>query len=404
MAKKVIASFVNHVFTFGPIYSFGVFLPIMKADLGISLTEASAISSTMNTAQFVGSLLAGLVIPQRLGHASVAFFGAVAVLIGLALLSMVESVYHAYPAVILAGLGLGSSNLAGLVALNATVPPRKRAMLVGFATCGTSVGTILLPQFYTLLSESLGWRWAMRINAITSFLFLLMAAPFFFVAKAATPARTQDVAVPQKCCSPLRDLRFVCWWIDMFVCFFGYFAPPTLLADFVQTELQLSAREAAMAYTLIGVSALATRLCLGFVTHLCGGPRRVHFASQVLVGAIACCLPLCWNAESLLAWSVLYGFSIGPVIALVSVVLSELFGTQELARYHGISRVGVGAGNLLGVPVTGWLAETQGYALALVSGGCLVSFSSIFLIALEVLHRKRKQKAQAGAQVNEASC
>eukprot|EP00913_Durusdinium_trenchii_P030386 g28463.t1 len=189
----------------------------------------------------------------------------------------------------------------------------------------------------------------------------------------------QDVAVPQKCCSPLRDLRFVCWWIDMFVCFFGYFAPPTLLADFVQTELQLSAREAAMAYTLIGVSALATRLCLGFVTHLCGGPRRVHFASQVLVGAIACCLPLCWNAESLLAWS-------------------------ELARYHGISRVGVGAGNLLGVPVTGWLAETQGYALALVSGGCLVSFSSIFLIALEVLHRKRKQKAQAGAQVNEASC
>eukprot|EP00913_Durusdinium_trenchii_P030385 g28462.t1 len=142
----------NHVFTFGPIYSFGVFLPIMKADLGISLTEASAISSTMNTAQFVGSLLAGLVIPQRLGHASVAFFGAVAVLIGLALLSMVESVYHAYPAVILAGLGLGSSNLAGLVALNATVPPRKRAMLVGFATCGTSVGTILLPQFYTLLS------------------------------------------------------------------------------------------------------------------------------------------------------------------------------------------------------------------------------------------------------------
>ena len=30
--------------------------------------------------------------------------------------------------------------------------------------------------------------------------------------------------------------------------------------------------------------------------------------------------------------------------------------------------------------------------------GCLVSFSSIFLIALEVLHRKRKQKAQAGAQ------
>ena len=35
----------------------------------------------------------------------------------------------------LPGLGLGASNLAGLVALNATVPAVKRATYVGFATC-----------------------------------------------------------------------------------------------------------------------------------------------------------------------------------------------------------------------------------------------------------------------------
>jgi hypothetical protein len=34
-----------------------------------------------------------------------------------------------------AGLGLGSTNLAGLVALNATVPAKKRATFVGFASC-----------------------------------------------------------------------------------------------------------------------------------------------------------------------------------------------------------------------------------------------------------------------------
>ena len=34
-----------------------------------------------------------------------------------------------------AGLGLGSTNLAGLVALNATVAAKKRATFVGFASC-----------------------------------------------------------------------------------------------------------------------------------------------------------------------------------------------------------------------------------------------------------------------------
>ena len=64
----------------------------------------------------------------------------------------------------------------------------------------------------------------------------------------------------------------------------------------------------------------------------------------------------------------LWGCSIGPIIALVSVVLSDLFGTkalhgstgiswqlwwfcQDLAMYHGCSRTGVGLGNLLGIPL-----------------------------------------------------
>ena len=35
----------------------------------------------------------------------------------------------------------------------------------------------------------------------------------------------------------------------------------------------------------------------------------------------------------------------------------------------GFSRIGVGAGNLLGVPLVGLLAETYGYTVALVSSG-----------------------------------
>ncbi|CAE7315248.1 SLC16A7 [Symbiodinium necroappetens] len=383
----------NHVFTFGPIYSFGVFLPVIKADLNVSLTEVSAISSTMNTAQFMGSLVAGILIPRRLGHATVAGICAFA---GLAALSFVESIFLAYPAVILAGLGLGASNLAGLVALIDSVAAKKRATLVGLATCGTSVGTILLPQFYNTLTEVFDWRWAMRINALATFLALGLAAPLFRVPK----TEASDVAAPQReakgqqASNPCRDPRFVCWWLDMFVCFFGYFVPPALLADFAQNELQLPPEAAANAYTVIGICALLTRLCLGAISHICGGPRRVHMGCQILVGAVTCCLPFCWNLESLLVWSACYGLCIGPVIALISVVLSELFGTQALPLYHGVSRVGVGMGNLLGVPVAGLIAERWGYEFAIVLSGSLVMMATTFLVILAILHR-RKLNAEA---------
>ncbi|CAL1165153.1 unnamed protein product [Cladocopium goreaui] len=93
------------------------------------------------------------------------------------------------------------------------------------------------------------------------------------------------------------------------------------------------------------------------------------------------------------------GCSIGPIIALVSVVLSDLFGTKDLAMYHGCSRTGVGLGNLLGIPLLSLLAEKQGFTVALILSGALVSFSTVFLIILEFLHR-RKQRAE----VQESRC
>jgi len=76
------------------------------------------------------------------------------------------------------------------------------------------------------------------------------------------------------------------------------------------------------------------------------------------------------------------------------VVLSELFGTQALPLYHGVSRVGVGMGNLLGVPVAGLIAERWGYEFAIVLSGSLVMMATTFLVILAILHR-RKLNAEA---------
>eukprot|EP00435_Cladocopium_sp_Y103_P012238 s1959_g3.t1 len=320
---------------------------------------------------------------------------------------MIKHPFAAYPAAILAGLCLGSSNLAGIVALNVAAPAKKRATFVGFATCGTSAGTILLPQVYSLLTESIGWRWTMRIKAAVSCVVLAAAAPFFRVqAGVASPrsllsnrptsaggAEQAELGIQDV----VQDPRFLCWWLDMLVCFLGYFIPSTLLAEFAKTELQLSPNLAASCYSVVGVSALIGKLSSGYLTRCFGGPRRLFFASQLLVGAVGCCLPFCWNAESLLVWSAVYGCGIGPVIAMISVVLSDLFGTKDLALYHGVSRTGEGAGNLIGVPLLSLLAEKQGFTVALVLSGALVSFSTVFLILLELVQRRQQRAGERRA-------
>eukprot|EP00933_Yihiella_yeosuensis_P031695 TRINITY_DN25264_c0_g1_i1.p1 TRINITY_DN25264_c0_g1~~TRINITY_DN25264_c0_g1_i1.p1 ORF type:complete len:495 (-),score=34.07 TRINITY_DN25264_c0_g1_i1:133-1572(-) len=400
-AATVIACFLNHIFAFGPFYAFGTFLPALKDDLGLSVGEASTVYSCMTAAVFMGSLFAGLLIPGRASHRVVAAMSGLIATAGFTCFSFAPNWILACACAIFSGLGLGGSNLAALTALNVSVRPGHRALFVGIATCGTGIGTVLLPQFYHQLIDSMEWRWAMRVNGFTSGAVLLLISPVFKVPSAGQQQKQQLKTTPQpvqakeeKDSARRVDPRFVCWWLNMLVCFAGWFGPATLFAQFANEELGIDSASAASANSLIGVGAFITRLFLGYITSFCGGARRTHLMSQVASGVMAVLFPFCWNLTSLTVWSLLYGFCIGPTIALVSVVLSELFGTHVLPLYHGCSRTGVGIGAFLGPPLIGKLVEVGGFRLGLVTAGGLVICSAGFLIILAVLQSRIQKQLE----------
>jgi len=176
----------------------------------------------------------------------------------------------------------------------------------------------------------------------------------------------------------------------MVFCSLGYFAPAIMLAEFATNHLLLSSDDAAVAYTAMGVGALCTRVCLGLINKMLGGPLRVFAITQAAAGLMTVLLP--WCAQDLIllvAWSAVYGLCIGPLIAVISVVLSEIFGAQQLPLYHGCSRTGVGLGVICGPPLVGWLVEVAGYHTAFgVAGGLMLS-SECFLGLLIILDRRR---------------
>eukprot|EP00931_Biecheleriopsis_adriatica_P027517 TRINITY_DN16547_c0_g1_i2.p1 TRINITY_DN16547_c0_g1~~TRINITY_DN16547_c0_g1_i2.p1 ORF type:complete len:479 (-),score=61.16 TRINITY_DN16547_c0_g1_i2:337-1773(-) len=391
----VAACFVTHICTFGPIYTFGVFLPPLKETLNVSLGVAASVNSTMTALQFVGSLTAGFLIPKVASHTLVTIVGALAVLVGFGVMSIADSIGLIYAAVATAGFGLGACNLAGLTALNACVSPERRALFVGFASCGTSVATVAMPQLLTPLIEVAGWRWAIRINAFVSAFALLMTAPAYRVPApkplaAAQGSRAASSPNASTSVHPCRETRFLFWWLTMAFTFLGYFAPAILLAEYAEKKLHLSPEEAALAYSVMGMGALSTRVLLGVITKIMGSALRVFAASQTAVAIMTVILPWCaQNAVSTVAWSAAYGMCIGPLIAVISVVLSELFGAQNLPLYHGFSRAGVGLGTFCGPPLIGWLVEKAGYHAAFGVAGALVLFSQGFLALMWMIHRRR---------------
>eukprot|EP00927_Polykrikos_kofoidii_P036882 TRINITY_DN31099_c0_g1_i1.p1 TRINITY_DN31099_c0_g1~~TRINITY_DN31099_c0_g1_i1.p1 ORF type:complete len:524 (+),score=61.24 TRINITY_DN31099_c0_g1_i1:93-1574(+) len=394
----ICATFISHICTFGPLYSFGLFVPEFVSDFEVELDVASTMVSVMFAMQFFGGLLAGLLIPHTLSHRTVGGACAVLAMIGYVCASFAEGVIVMYAAMGLVGVGLGACNLAGLTALNASVKER-RAVAVGIATAGTSVGAIVMPSVCSAAISSLGWRVTLRVFGVVTALALLVVAPCFSVSagcKAAATKVNQQTQRPTEVAFvrthflavlPCFDVAYLWWWCNTLVCFSGYFGPPTLLAQFATDELGVDKNTAATAYTIIGISSFAARVSLGFLTERCGGARRVHFASQVLNGLMGMLLPFCWSSWSLFVWSAMYGFTVGPVIALISVVLNELFGIERLPLNHGFSRSAVGIGTFCGPPLVSRLVVVAGFRFGLFVSGAFVFFSPLFLILLTRFHR-----------------
>lgn len=77
--------------------------------------------------------------------------------------------------------------------------------------------------------------------------------------------------------------------------------------------------------------------------------------------------------------TIIYGFAIGPLISLTPVTLIEEFGLENLTISFGIIEVFIGIGNVIGLMLSGVLADSFDhlYAIQFTAGGALLVLASI---------------------------
>lgn len=104
----------------------------------------------------------------------------------------------------------------------------------------------------------------------------------------------------------------------------------------------------------------------------------------------------CHDYMSLIAYSIVFGFTIGAYVGLTSVILVDLLGLEKLTNAFGLLLLFQGIASLVGPPFAGLLYDlTQTYAIGFLMAGLTIAVSGVILFAIPPLQRRqRKRDAQ----------
>lgn len=149
--------------------AYGLILPPMRADLGLSYRAAGTLG-TVTALGYLLLVLVGGLAASRWGPRRAVLVGLLAVTLGFAGLTVASNYWLLV--LLMAFLGLGTAfSFAPMVSLLATWYPQQRGLVIGCMSAGIGAGMfitgLLLPWLYSLFGDT-GWRVAWACFATAS--------------------------------------------------------------------------------------------------------------------------------------------------------------------------------------------------------------------------------------------
>jgi sugar phosphate permease len=286
-------------------------LPLIRADLGISFTQAGLLSVAATLAYGLMQIPAGY-LADRFGPARPFFIG----LLGWSAMCLAFGMVHAYWLALVMLLVAGAFRALlfapGLALLASWFPPERRATAMSLFMLGGFSGSILLALAGPFVADRYGWR-----ATFIAFAAIGIGAALLFGAFAKDRPRTQaarGVAVAEV----LRLARFPVMWVCsglQFVRFgvttaFNFWLPSLLVAD-----RGLSVQAAGLVMAMSAALMAPSSTLGGYVSDRLRNPPLVIGAALAI---LACTNALLATVESIPLLLV--------VIAVNSVFLQFYFG------------------------------------------------------------------------------
>ncbi len=339
--------------------AFGLFLPQMSAELGIS-------RASFGLALALQNLLFGLVQPfvgaiaDKHGGGRVLAFGAllyIAGLVGASLASNALGLHLSFGVAI--GMALAATTFVVILGVvGRMVPPQQRSMAFGIVTAGGSLGQFLVVPAGQMLLSEMGYRLALIVFAGMIALCIPLARGL-----AGAPAPVETDEAPQPLGDVLRDAsRHSGYWLlnlGFFVCGFHVAFIATHFPAYLDDK-GLGLQIGASALALIGLFNIFGSYVFG----VSGDRWRKKWLLSGIYGGRA--VVITWflltplSSMSALVFASAMGFLWLGTVPLTSGIVGQIFGIRYLSTLYGIVFLSHQVGSFFGAWAAGYAFDVTG--------------------------------------------
>ncbi|MFB6082182.1 MAG: MFS transporter [Halanaeroarchaeum sp.] len=389
-----VAGFLAATVLFGLTYSFGVFLDPLSRTFPVGSGTLSLLFGVQTFVIYAGAVPGGTVV-DTVGARRTAFVASVLLVGGLAGASTASGFLELltwYGGVVGAGMSL-------LYVVAYTAVPRwfhrHRGLATGIASSGLGVGLLVVAPLSAALIERYGWRDAYLFLALGAAVILAVATALLADDPGAVGAYETDEfpagGPPTTSDTPLRErlgqvgaVAASVPFVALFVGWLFIWTPLYVLMNHVvrfAAETGLSAGAGVAAISIVGVTTSLSRVVVGSASDRLGRVRTFA-VSGALVGATVPAMTLVEGRLAFFALTVVFGIGYGGAGALLSPLVAELFGGENLGTVFGVASVAFAICGLTAPPLAGALyGVVGGYPPVFFTAG-LVGLIGVGLTAL----------------------
>lgn len=231
---------------------------------------------------------------------------------------------------------------------------RKRAVAIGIATTGGSLGGIVIPLMLRSLYTKVGFVWAIRILALFCLGCQLCAIVLATSRDGLTePSHDEDAKLSKFIdFRHLLDLKLSFLIAGTFALELALMSATTFFASYAIKQ-GVSQSSAYLLLTIFNAAGVLGRWIPGYFADRYG---RFNVMVLMLIGfaisILVIWLPFGTHHGAIYTFAVVGGFSSASILTLTPVCLAEITPVNEFGLRYGLLYIIVSIGNLFGVPIS----------------------------------------------------
>ena len=191
--------------------------------------------------------------------------------------------------------------------------------------------------------------------------------------------------------SLMKDPRFLLIGISNLFGFLGFFVPFIYLPSLALTMEEVTADQAAILLSIIGIANTIGRILCGFVADFAWVDSLCVVNISFLLTAVTIFLfPFLTTFTEFIVLSLIFGVCIASLITLTSIVLVDVLGLERLTSAFGLLTMFRGLATMMGPPIAGMVYEASGsYSPAFYVAASFLLLAGLVSILADVVRRRR---------------